>query len=118
ATALAIGSLISAGTLTRSVSATSDAKALVFTGSDVAVTVAEDVSVPAALRRKATVVKVIESGYLLPDQQPLNILGVDRRTFADGAFWDPSFAGKSLPDLLEDLTPPTDPGGPLPMLVA
>jgi putative ABC transport system permease protein len=118
ATALAIGILVYAGTLTRSVAATSNAKALVFLGSDVSVTVAEDIPVPGPIRADSTKVTVIDSAYFLPDQQPLDVLGVDRGTFAKGAFWDPSFAGKPLPSLLEDLTPSTDAADPVPILVA
>jgi putative ABC transport system permease protein len=118
ATALAIGILVYAGALTRSVAATSDAKARVFIGSDVSVTVAEDIAVPSTLQDDTTRVTVIESGYLLPDQNSLNILGVDRGTFASAAFWDSSFAGKPLDQLLKDLTPSADPAAPVPVLVA
>jgi putative ABC transport system permease protein len=118
ATSLAIGILVYAGALTRSVAATSDAKARVFIGSDVSVIVAEDISVPAPLRGNTTKVSVIDTGYLLPDQDSLNVLGVDRNTFGTAAFWDPSFAGKPLDQLLKDLTPSNDPAAPVPVLVA
>jgi putative ABC transport system permease protein len=118
ATALAIGILVYAGALTRSVAATSDAKARVFTGSDVSVIVAEDISVPASLRGNTTKVSVIDTGYLLPDQDSLGVLGVDRTTFGAAAFWDRSFSGKPLDQLLKDLTPPSDPAAPVPVLVA
>jgi putative ABC transport system permease protein len=118
ATALAIGILVYAGVLTRSVAATSDAKARVFIGSDVSVTVAEDIPVPASLRGTTTRVSVIETGYLLPDQDTLNVMGIDRATFAEAAFWDPSFAGKPLDQLLKDLAPSSDVAAPVPVLVA
>jgi hypothetical protein len=118
ATALAIGILIYAGTLTRSVAVTSDAKARVSVGSNVAATVAEDIPVPASLEGEATKVTLVDSGYLLPDQTPLKILGVDPKTFGSAAFWDGSFADKPLDALLEDLAPPADPQAPIPVLVA
>jgi FtsX-like permease family protein len=118
ATALAIGILVYSGALARSVRATSDAKARVFIGSDVAVTVAEDIPVPAALRGTSTKVSLIDTGYLLPDQDSLGVLGVDPSTFASAAFWDTSFAGKPLDQLLADLKPSGDPPSPVPVLVA
>lgn len=118
ATALAIGILVYAGALASSVGATSNAKALVFIGSDVSVTVAEDIAVPAALAGKATKVTTIDSGYLLPDQTPLNVLGIDRATFAQAAFWDPSFSSRSLSELLDELRPGANSTDPVPVLVA
>jgi putative ABC transport system permease protein len=118
ATALAIGILVYSGALNRSVGATSDAKALVFIGSNVSATVAEDIPVPAALKGRATKVTVIDSGYLLPDQATINVLGIDRATFASGAFWDRSFASQSLDQLMAALVPPSDPSAALPVLVA
>ncbi|TML02165.1 MAG: FtsX-like permease family protein [Actinobacteria bacterium] len=118
AAALAIGILSYAGALRSSLGATTNAKALLFTGSDVSVTVAENIEVPRSLSPNATAVTQIDSAYTLPDQTLVSVLGVDRATFARAAFWDSSFASASLGQILEELKPPQGGSAPLPVLVA
>ena len=118
AAALAIGILSYAGALTSSLDATTNAKALLFTGSNVSVTVAENIEVPKELSPNATAVTQIDSAYTLPDQTLVSVLGVDRDTFLRAAFWDPSFASTSLPDILKELEPLGRASDPLPVLVA
>jgi putative ABC transport system permease protein len=103
ASALSIGILTYAGSLASSVRATSEAKSSVFTGSDVAATLARDVPVPERLSSTST--KVIRTeAVFLPDQVRVDVLGVDPRTFARAAFWDESFASKGLQELLDGLS--------------
>lgn len=118
ATALAIGILAYAGALRSSLGATTNAKALLFTGSDVSVTVSEDIEVPAQLSTNATAVTQIDSAFTLPDQTLVSVLGVDRATFTRAAFWDSSFASTSLAEILKELTPSSQSSGRLPVLVA
>jgi putative ABC transport system permease protein len=113
ATALSIGILSYSAVLSASVRATSEAKAKVFTGSDLSVTLAEEVSPPPDIASRATTVWVSENAHLLPQQDAVEVLGVDPATFARAAFWDPSFAGPSLTDLLAKLQ---GGGEPIPVL--
>ncbi|MGH2572432.1 MAG: FtsX-like permease family protein, partial [Actinomycetota bacterium] len=102
AAALSVGILTYAGALASSVKATSQAKSSVFTGSDVVVTLADDVPVPESLASTST--KVIRTeAVFLPDQIRVDVLGVDPNTFSRAAFWDESFASKDLQELLGGL---------------
>jgi putative ABC transport system permease protein len=116
AAAVAIGILLYAGTLSASVSATGEAKALVFTGGRTAVTFQSQVSDPPATSFRSTLVRRIERGVAGNGDGGLDIMGIDRRTFGSTAFWDPSFAGSSLADLLQRLTPGA-PGTAVPVVV-
>jgi len=118
ATAIAIGILSYAGALTSSVSATSDAKARVFTGSDLAVTLAEDVKIPPSIASRSTKVTEVDRAFTVSDQTSVEVLGVDRATFARAAFWDPSFADQPLAQLLRAIAPPSSPSVPLPVIAA
>jgi putative ABC transport system permease protein len=128
AAAVASGILVYAGALSASVAATSRAKASVFTGSDVAITfrpqvhsaVEADRSATAALASFAhTTVERVDRAVPAEGGSALGLLGVDRSTFAGAAFWDPTFADRSLADLLADLAPPpAGGGGPIPVLAA
>jgi putative ABC transport system permease protein len=108
AVALAVGILVYAGSFAASVRATSDAKAQVFTGSDVSVTLGKDLPVPAALSAVATRVTMVTSGVnvagLPPGEGVVDLLAVDPTTFARAAYWDPSFAGRSLSSLMTALS--------------
>jgi putative ABC transport system permease protein len=113
ASAMAVGVLVYASTLTSSLRTTLAAKARVGIGSDAAVNLSEDQPIPAALDGDAT--KVLRFKRTDGD---VDILGVDPATFADGAYWDGSFAGRSLAGLLDDLEPADPTGGrPVPALV-
>jgi putative ABC transport system permease protein len=112
ASALSIGVMVYAATLTLSVRATLDAKARTFVGSDVSVEgFTRNAAIPADL--DATVVHRYED--VLVDGAPVMMLAIDPATFARGAFWDRSLADRPLDQIVAGLAPdpPGDhPGGP------
>jgi putative ABC transport system permease protein len=61
-------------------------------------------------------VRRIERAVAGDGEGGIDVMGIDRRTFASTAFWDSSFAGSSLNDLL-GLLAPGPPGSPLPIVV-
>ena len=86
AAALSVGVGVYAAALTGSVRATLDAKARVFVGSDIAIPLQEASAVPPGV----TGTTVAHSSRATADGSEVEMLGVDRATFARGAFWDAS----------------------------
>ncbi|MGH2746817.1 MAG: FtsX-like permease family protein [Actinomycetota bacterium] len=113
--AIAVGVVVYAGSLVSSTQATVDAKALVATGSDVAISITATDEVPSDPRFSFTQV-VRESGTVLPADTAIDILAVDPDTFAGAAFWDGRFSGASIQDLLGRLE--AHEGSALPVIVA
>ena len=108
ASALSIGVMVYAATLTLSVRATLDAKARTFVGSDVSVEgFTRDAAIPADL--DATVVHRYEE--VLVNGSPVMMLAIDPATFARAAFWDGSLADRPLEQIVADLAPRFS-GGP------
>jgi putative ABC transport system permease protein len=105
AAALSIGILSYAGILAATSHAALQAKARVFTGSDVAVTLQHDAPLPVALRDRATKVVRADKAYVTEGNESTDVLAIDRSTFSKGAFWDKSFSGTSLSTLLKHLAP-------------
>lgn len=70
--------------------------------------------IPPALEGRATTVVLRKARYAGED---VALLAVDPTTFADGAFWDSTFAGESLPSLLGRLGPAAADGS-VPALLA
>jgi hypothetical protein len=112
-TAVAVGVLVYAGTLSATVDRTAESKAVAASGSDLALPIARPVSgpvsavpPPGAATRSSTVVVRLGTGRL-SSGGPVDVLAVDPATFERGAEWDPSFSSKPLSALLHDLTGPT-----------
>jgi putative ABC transport system permease protein len=84
----------------------------VFTGSDVAVPVSD--ASAEGLPFPATVVTRLDGGRLVPGGLDVDLLAVDPATFSGAAFWDSSFAGRPLDDLVRALGRRD---GPLPVVV-
>jgi len=118
ASALSIGILSYAGALTSSIAATSDAKARVFTGSDLDVALGSDIPVPSSIAPRTTKVTQVDRAFFLSDELSVEVLGVDPSTFSRAAFWDPSFADRSLGELLKEIAPPASPEAALPVIAA
>ena len=114
ASAIALGVLVYSATLVATTSATVDAKAHVLAGSDVAAAIQNIEDIPADFPFPSTVVS-LSTGDLFPGDERVNIIAVDPATFEAGAFWDPSFAGRSLEDLLASLA---SDGPRLPVILA
>ena len=113
ASALSIGVMVYAATLTLSVRSTLDAKARTFVGSDVSVEgFTRDAAIPADL--DATVVDRYEEVQV--GGSPVMMLAIDHATFARGAFWDRSLADEPLDKLVAGLAP-GPPGAPVPVVV-
>src|SRR5829696_2603914 len=113
ASALSIGVMVYAATLTLSVRTTLDAKARTFVGSDVSVEgFTRDAAMPADL--DATVVDRYEEVQVAG--MPVMMLAIDYTTFARGAFWDRSLADEPLDKLVAGLAP-HPPGAPVPVVV-
>lgn len=107
--ALAAGVLGYSGTMDRSLDTTLRAKGQLFVGSDVAVQIAPEVEIPPALRGRATEVRFFRRAWLQRDQREgVTVLAIDPDTFAQGVFWDGSFASKDLDRILERLRDPGD----------
>jgi putative ABC transport system permease protein len=116
-TALAVGILAYAGTLSSSQAATANAKAQVFIGSDVAANLVTDPNIT-GLPFPATRILRLQDGSLVgggAEAEQVDLIGVDPGTFPGAAFWDSSFASSSLPSLLAKLGRAS--GGQLPVLV-
>ena len=113
ASALSIGVMVYAATLTLSVRTTLDAKARTFVGSDVSVEgFTRDAAIPADL--DATVVDRYEEAQVAG--MPVMMLAIDHTTFARGAFWDRSLADEPLDKLVAGLAPGPA-GTPVPVVV-
>lgn len=114
-TAAAIGVLLYGSALTRSQDATIAAKAAVFVGSNTSVQLGDPGPIPADLRSTTTEVLVDAQAELGARQ--VSIVGIDPRTFSNGAYWDSSFSSSSLQDLLDRLVPPPNQTAPVPVIV-
>ncbi|MGH2641107.1 MAG: FtsX-like permease family protein [Actinomycetota bacterium] len=115
AVALCLGVFLNGQTTVRSLRATVNAKAGVFVGSDVQVSI--DSTAPPQERFPFPITRSTRlkyAGELLPGEVPFDIVGIDPATIVDAAFWDRSFSGDSLADLVARL--PSD-EGPLPALL-
>ena len=99
--ALAVGAFTYAGAIARSQEYTVSAKAQTLVGSTTAVTVAHLVRLPPSLASSST--EVLDETSATVGASPVIVLGVDPTTFEDGAFWDSSYSGQSLGQLLQTL---------------
>lgn len=99
---LSVGILLYASVVADSARATVTAKASIGVGSDMAafLTTQEVPPLPADIARRST--PVLRSSGEVEGVQ-VDVLGIDRDTFARGAFYDRSFGGRSLAALLKEL---------------
>ena len=103
ASAVAVGVLVYAMTMDRSLHSTLEAKALTFVGSDLAVGIDEDATIPDALVGRTTLVRVMRGSLDVDGPQLVEVVGIDPRTFAAVAFWDDTFAELSLDAIADRL---------------
>ena len=111
--AISIGIVVFAGATSASVRATADAKALLGDGARqiVRLSVHADRPVDPPIPGASTLVtRTTESSVLRAGHDRADVLGVDPATFADAAFWDDSFADRSLGSLLDAIALPPDAG--------
>lgn len=114
ACAVALGIFLYAGVLVASLRATSEVKAWVFTGSDVAVVLPANPALPERLPFPATQVTRVTSARIRPGGSAVEIIAVDPVTFPGATFWDPSFSDAPLGEVLGKLRPEDQ----LPVVVA
>jgi putative ABC transport system permease protein len=117
--AISIGILVFASAISSSVSATAYAKATLGYGSAQVVRLTRDESLPEEPPEagiSTLVTRANEPGEFGTGRSRADVLGVEPDTFADAAFWDRSFAGRSLPDLLRLLGPHEDHRGAVPAI--
>lgn len=106
--AVSIGIVVFAGSISSSTRATSYAKTTLGHGSAQVVRLRDPVPLPdvASIQGISTLVtRTTETGVLGRGHDKADVLGVEPETFAHAAFWDPSFADRSLDDLLASLEP-------------
>ncbi len=113
--ALPVATLIYAASLTRSATSTIDAKGRGFVGADISTPVYGLIDPPGDLAEVSTV--VIKTERVDLNGVRVDVLGVDSETFARGAFWDETYAGAPLDEILGTLAGDAV-GGPLPAYVA
>ncbi|HEX7135142.1 MAG TPA: FtsX-like permease family protein [Iamia sp.] len=109
--AISIGIVVFAGATSASVRATADAKAVLGDGARqiVRLSVHDDLPTEPPIPGSSTLVtRTTESSVLRAGHDRADVLGVDPDSFADAAFWDDSFAGRSLGSLLDAITLPPD----------
>lgn len=104
AAAFPVATLVYAASLSRSSSSTIDAKAKSFIGSDLAVAMIDNRSMPSSLAGSAT--QVTRSERAVVSGREVDIIGVDPVTFTDGAYWHDSFSQQSLDEVLELVSSP------------
>lgn len=112
AAAMAAGVLGYAATMNRSLAATLDSKAKTFVGSDVAVRIPSDSTLPDDLEPASTEVQAHNRAWLQIDGEPetVAVRAIDPATFARAAYWDDSFSSSSLDDIVERLSASSDDG--------
>jgi putative ABC transport system permease protein len=113
ATALAAGSFTVARLLTDSTSVLLSEKAAVFLGSDLTMTTRDITVLPPPFDTIGTIV-ARSQGH--SGAQSVDLLGIDRATFARAVHWRDDAAERSLDELIGAIGPTTT-GGPVPALV-
>lgn len=106
---VAVGIVVFSGTLASSLRATIDAKSTLGVGTAQAFTLtsAHPLSASSPFRTDATAVtRTRENNNASPGHARADVLGVDPSTFGRGAYWDSTFASRSLASLLRLLPPP------------
>jgi putative ABC transport system permease protein len=112
--ALAVGAFTYAGAIARSQEYTLSAKAQTLVGSNTAVTVPHLVRLPPSLAANATEVLAETSGTV--GSAPVIVIGVNPSSFEKGAFWDSSYSGQSLGQLMQRLAAAPAFGRPIPVI--
>jgi hypothetical protein len=114
--AISIGIVVFAGATSASVRATAEAKAILGDGARqiARLSVNADLPTEPPIPGSTTLVtRTTESSVLRAGHDRADVLGVDPATFADAAFWDDSFADRSLGGLLDAIDAPGDDAAPV-----
>lgn len=118
AAATALGLVVYTAALSSSLQTAVEEKAVVQLGAEAVVQLGAAAVAPAddTAAADGTSVVLRNRGRLGPGDQGVDVMLVDRATFADVAFWRPELVGSPLPGLLARLADPA--GGRLPVLLA
>lgn len=119
-TAVAIGTVCFGSSMSSSLLSTAEAKALLGPGAHEVIRLRSDSTVPAGIGRDGSstlVSRTSELGVVRRGHPSADVLGVDPETFAEGAFWDSSFADHSLGSLLSALESRAPSGHGVPVVV-
>lgn len=108
ATAVPVGILVYAASITRSMEATVSAKSATYAGAEHALVVNARPAQTLDLEGSGTQVSVVRD-VVTPAGSDTEVLGVDPETFARYAFSDAAVIGRPLPELLAAITRPTSP---------
>jgi hypothetical protein len=104
AAGLCLGVFVQARTMVGSLERTVDAKARVFTGSDVRAWVGPDTVPPEGFPLPATkVTRVARAGVLGPSGTSFDLLSVDPSTLASAAYWNDRFSDLPFAEIAERL---------------
>jgi putative ABC transport system permease protein len=115
ACALALGTFVYAQTVVSSLEKTVVAKSLLFVGSDVHGVINYHQEAPRGFPYPVTkTTKVLRGGDL--DGQQVDFMAIDTGSFAGAAYWDASWASRSVDELMRELRSTS--GQTLPVLVA
>ena len=114
ALAMPVAMTLYAAGLTDSTKHTLDAKGHVYVGAESAVQTVGTIKPGSDAARLGTIVNRYE--YVKVDGESAELLTIDPKTFADNAYWDDSFADKSLPQLIKELSA-TAKDGTIPAIV-
>ena len=101
AAALPVSLAVYGAAITNSVQTTLTAKALLYAGSDVVVTLQQPTPMPAEFASHAT--SVVRLNGVIINGLSTDLLGIDPATFARGAFWNSQITGQSLADIVKPL---------------
>jgi len=110
---LCLGISLQAQTTVRSLQTTVDAKAKVYVGSDVQGRLDHRTPSPKALAFPFTRVVRYPSGALLSTDEPVDLLAVNSRTFAQAAFWRDGFSDVPLDEMVRRLEGQVDGSVPI-----
>jgi putative ABC transport system permease protein len=103
AASVSVGILAYAGVLTASVKATAEAKALLFTGSDVNVTLQSEPERLPSFPFPTTAVTSMQRAAIASSGTQVDVIAIDPRTFAGAAAWDATFGPESLEHYMDQM---------------
>jgi putative ABC transport system permease protein len=100
---VSVGILAYAGVLTASVKATAGAKALLFTGSDVNVTLQSEPERMPSFPFPTTPVTSLQRAALASGGTQVDVIAIDPASFAGAAAWDATFGSESLEHYMDQM---------------
>jgi putative ABC transport system permease protein len=103
AAAIAVGMFFYAATLSTSVEATANQRALVQVGAETSASVSRPPREVQSDSFDSTPVTRLSGATITPGEQDVDILAIDPESFAGAAYWDGEFSDESLESLMDGL---------------